>query len=73
MLSSLDELAERMPSLLDIDHPCAQKHIEEARRMVEVCTKAAQMHNSHFKLSNLCRMYLFVVINVFIFIGQDCY
>ncbi|XP_031114516.1 kinesin-like protein KIN-14B [Ipomoea triloba] len=35
MLSSLDELAERMPSLLDIDHPCAQKHIEETRHIVE--------------------------------------
>ncbi|XP_019177353.1 PREDICTED: kinesin-like protein KIN-14B isoform X2 [Ipomoea nil] len=34
-LSSLDELAERMPSLLDIDHPCARKQIEEARRIVE--------------------------------------
>lgn len=36
MLASLDELAERMPSLLDIDHPCAQRHIEEARHAVEV-------------------------------------
>ncbi|XP_059307413.1 kinesin-like protein KIN-14B isoform X2 [Lycium ferocissimum] len=35
MLASLDELAERMPSLLDIDHPCAQRHIEEARHAVE--------------------------------------
>lgn len=42
MLSSLDELAERMPSLLDIDHPCAQKHIEETRHIVEVCNKAVQ-------------------------------
>lgn len=36
MLSSLDELADRMPSLLDIDHPCARKHISEARKTVEV-------------------------------------
>lgn len=36
MLTSLDELAERMPSLLDIDHPCAQRQIADARRMVEV-------------------------------------
>ncbi|MCD7472799.1 Kinesin-like protein KIN-14B [Datura stramonium] len=36
MLASLDELAERMPSLLDIDHPCAQRHIEEARHAVEL-------------------------------------
>ncbi|KAJ8526339.1 hypothetical protein K7X08_028816 [Anisodus acutangulus] len=35
MLASLDELAERMPSLLDIDHPCAQRYIEEARNVVE--------------------------------------
>ncbi|XP_009783887.1 kinesin-like protein KIN-14B [Nicotiana sylvestris] len=35
MLASLDELAERMPSLLDIDHPCARRHIEEARHAVE--------------------------------------
>ncbi|KAJ8557489.1 hypothetical protein K7X08_003114 [Anisodus acutangulus] len=35
MLASVDELAERMPSLLDIDHPCAQRHIEEARHAVE--------------------------------------
>ncbi|KAL5753335.1 hypothetical protein ACOSQ2_023842 [Xanthoceras sorbifolium] len=35
MLTSLDELAERMPSLLDIDHPCAQRQIADACRMVE--------------------------------------
>ncbi|KAJ0098110.1 hypothetical protein Patl1_28315 [Pistacia atlantica] len=35
MLSSLDELAERMPSLLDIDHPCAQRQIADTRRVVE--------------------------------------
>ena len=38
LLASLDELAERMPSLLDVDHPCAQRHITNARRLVEVCT-----------------------------------
>ena len=40
MLASLDALTERMPSLLDIDHPCAQRQITDARRMVEVkhCT-----------------------------------
>lgn len=36
MLSSLDDLAERMPSLLDIDHPCAQRQIADTRRVVEV-------------------------------------
>ncbi|XP_021728175.1 kinesin-like protein KIN-14B [Chenopodium quinoa] len=35
MLSSLDELAEQMPSLLEIDHPCAQRQIAEARSIVE--------------------------------------
>nr|CAD1826270.1 unnamed protein product [Ananas comosus var. bracteatus] len=35
MLASLDELMGRMPSLLDIDHPCAQKEIMGARRAVE--------------------------------------
>ncbi|XP_010277484.1 PREDICTED: kinesin-like protein KIN-14B isoform X1 [Nelumbo nucifera] len=35
MLASLDELAERMPSLLDIDHPCAKKQIADARSLVE--------------------------------------
>ncbi|XP_021275052.1 kinesin-like protein KIN-14B isoform X2 [Herrania umbratica] len=35
MLASLDELTERMPSLLDIDHPCAQRQIADARRLVE--------------------------------------
>ncbi|XP_047951271.1 LOW QUALITY PROTEIN: kinesin-like protein KIN-14B [Salvia hispanica] len=35
MLVSLDELSEQMPSLLDIDHPCAQSHISEARDAVE--------------------------------------
>lgn len=36
LLASLDELAQRMPSLLDIDHPCAQRHIADARHLVEV-------------------------------------
>ncbi|GLT33685.1 hypothetical protein SLA2020_082490 [Shorea laevis] len=35
MLASLDELVERMPSLLDIDHPCAQRQIADASRLVE--------------------------------------
>lgn len=35
LLASLDELAERMPSLLDIDHPCAQRHVADAHRLVE--------------------------------------
>ncbi|XP_074568345.1 kinesin-like protein KIN-14L [Curcuma longa] len=36
MLASLDELLERMPSLLDIDHPCAKKQILDARKLVEM-------------------------------------
>ncbi|KAI4387166.1 hypothetical protein MLD38_005016 [Melastoma candidum] len=35
MLTSLDEVEERMSSLLDIDHPCAQNQISDARRVVE--------------------------------------
>ncbi|KAJ1399539.1 P-loop containing nucleoside triphosphate hydrolase [Sesbania bispinosa] len=35
VLVSLDELTERMPSLLEIDHPYAQTHIAEARSMIE--------------------------------------
>ncbi|WCJ31983.1 Kinesin-like protein KIN-14B [Euphorbia peplus] len=35
MLSLLDELGERMPSLLEIDHPCAQRQIADVRSMVE--------------------------------------
>ncbi|MED6131823.1 Kinesin-like protein KIN-14B [Stylosanthes scabra] len=35
MLASLDELTEQMPSLLEVDHPCAQRNIAEVRRMVE--------------------------------------
>lgn len=36
LLEALDELTERMPSLLDIDHPCAQREIATARQLVEV-------------------------------------
>ncbi|CAK7339628.1 unnamed protein product [Dovyalis caffra] len=35
LLGSLDELGERMPSLLNIDHPCAQRQIAEARHVIE--------------------------------------
>ncbi|EPS67600.1 hypothetical protein M569_07176, partial [Genlisea aurea] len=35
MLASIDELSERMPSLLDLDHPCARRHIDEARNHVQ--------------------------------------
>ncbi|KAF6172399.1 hypothetical protein GIB67_025904 [Kingdonia uniflora] len=36
ILASLDELTEQMPSLLDIDHPCAQRQIADARNVVQV-------------------------------------
>jgi hypothetical protein len=36
LLASLDDLSAQMPSLLDIDHPCTQKQIMEARNAVEV-------------------------------------
>lgn len=35
LLASLDELSGRMPSLLEIDHPCAQRQIFNARRDIE--------------------------------------
>ncbi|XP_050204784.1 kinesin-like protein KIN-14A isoform X2 [Mercurialis annua] len=35
LLTALDELGERMPSLLEIDHPCAQGQIADARHVVE--------------------------------------
>ncbi|KAM3194330.1 hypothetical protein ACQJBY_070790 [Aegilops geniculata] len=35
LLESLDDLLAQMPSLLDIDHPCAQKQITDARNAVE--------------------------------------
>ncbi|PIA46457.1 hypothetical protein AQUCO_01500179v1 [Aquilegia coerulea] len=35
MIASLDELTERMPSLLEIDHPCAQRQIEDARNVIQ--------------------------------------
>ncbi|KAI5419284.1 kinesin-like protein KIN-14B [Lathyrus oleraceus] len=35
LLASLDELKEQMPSLLEIDHPCAQSQIANACGMVE--------------------------------------
>ncbi|KAG8373431.1 hypothetical protein BUALT_Bualt11G0023600 [Buddleja alternifolia] len=47
MLASLDELSERMPSLLDIDHPCAQRHIAEARDAVESTSEEDdKIHNA---------------------------
>lgn len=36
MLASLDEFTEQMPSLLEIDHPCARRQITDARQIVEV-------------------------------------
>jgi hypothetical protein len=36
MFRILDELSERMPSLLSIDHPCVQRHLANARKLVEV-------------------------------------
>lgn len=35
LLASLDELKEQMPSLLEIDHPCAESQIANACHMVE--------------------------------------
>lgn len=46
MLTSLDELAEQMPSLLDIDHPCAEKQIAEARSIVESAAEEDEHNQS---------------------------
>nr|XP_043638711.1 kinesin-like protein KIN-14B isoform X2 [Erigeron canadensis] len=35
LITSLDDLSGQMSSLLEIDHPCAQRHIADARRVVE--------------------------------------
>ncbi|XP_057422184.1 kinesin-like protein KIN-14B [Lotus japonicus] len=35
MLASLNELKDQMPSLLEIDHPCAHSHLADACHMVE--------------------------------------
>lgn len=52
LLASLDELAERMPSLLDIDHPCAWKQITEARHLVESVSE----EDDHFAPSHSRRL-----------------
>ncbi|KAF5764033.1 putative minus-end-directed kinesin ATPase [Helianthus annuus] len=35
LITSLDDLSAQLSSLLEIDHPCAQRHIADARRFVE--------------------------------------
>ena len=47
LLSNLQALSERMPSLLSIDHACAQKHILEAQRVVEVSTTSKRYFGFH--------------------------
>ncbi|KAK4796405.1 hypothetical protein SAY86_028731 [Trapa natans] len=47
LLTSLDELTERMPSLLDIDHPCAKKQIADARHAVESTPEEDDRVESH--------------------------
>ncbi|KAL0917119.1 hypothetical protein M5K25_012166 [Dendrobium thyrsiflorum] len=42
LIASLDDLSERMPSLLDIDHPCAKRQIFDARRQIESIPEDAQ-------------------------------
>lgn len=51
MLESLDELGERMPSLLDIDHPCAQRQIMDARQAVESVTEEEDQLQDASKIS----------------------
>ncbi|KAG6594903.1 Kinesin-like protein KIN-14A, partial [Cucurbita argyrosperma subsp. sororia] len=36
LLASLDDLTDQMPSLLEIDHPCARRQITDARQTVEL-------------------------------------
>lgn len=36
LVTALDDLSGQMSSLLEIDQPCAQRHIADARRVVEV-------------------------------------
>lgn len=38
LVTGLDDLSAQLSSLLEIDHPCAQRHIADARRVVEVTT-----------------------------------
>lgn len=52
LLASLDELEERMPSLLGIDHPCAQQQIADARRMVETIAEEDDHLQESPKLSS---------------------
>ncbi|CAH1413938.1 unnamed protein product [Lactuca virosa] len=35
LVTGLDDLSAQLSSLLEIDHPCAQRHIADARRVVE--------------------------------------
>ncbi|KAM7277209.1 hypothetical protein ACFE04_019075 [Oxalis oulophora] len=46
LLATLDELSDRMPSLLDIDHPCAQKMIADACHLVQSITE----EDDHFPM-----------------------
>jgi len=50
VLGSLDKLTEQMPSLLEIDHPCAQRYIADACRVVEVSKLMLHMAILYFEL-----------------------
>ena len=43
-----------MPSLLDIDHPCAQRQIADARRVIEVCKSFAFGGDNYFSTLVSC-------------------
>eukprot|EP00249_Psilotum_nudum_P024264 c29136_g3_i1 orf=1113-5150(+) len=45
MLVALNSLSERMPALLTIDHPCAQKHILDAQKIVESIAEQKEGHH----------------------------
>ena len=38
LVTALDDPSAQLSSLLEIDHPCAERHIADARRVVEVNT-----------------------------------
>ncbi|KAL5992670.1 Kinesin-like protein KIN-14L [Asimina triloba] len=54
LLASLDELSERMPSLLDIDHPCAQRQIAESCALVETKANIAEDQYVDIHSLNYC-------------------
>lgn len=57
LLASLDEFTEQMPSLLEIDHPCARRQITDARQIVEVCESSKFVLNCLYNMLSCCMNY----------------